>query len=228
VDDKTGKRLVDVILDQARQKGTGMWTSQDAMNLQSPVPTIDAAVQMRDISGFKTEREAAAKVLQGPARVPAERDVFLPQLREALYAAMILTYAQGMVQLRRASDAYHYDLPLAEIAKIWRGGCIIRAALLEKIRSAFEADPALPNLCVDPQFSQELLRRQDHLRAVATAAVAAGIPAPGFMSALAYFDAYRSAWLPANLIQAQRDYFGAHTYERIDAKGVFHTIWTEE
>jgi 6-phosphogluconate dehydrogenase len=229
VDEQTGKRLIDVILDEAKQKGTGMWTSQDAMELQVPLPTIDVAVAMRNLSAFEDERKAAGKVLIGPAtKFQGDRQGFTEHLREALYAAMVVTYAQGMAQLRVASQAHEYDLKLEDVARIWRGGCIIRAALLEKIRAAYHNQPDLPNVLLDPELGQQVAGRQDALRAVACTAMQLGIPAPGLMASLAYFDGYRSAWLPANLVQAQRDYFGAHTYERIDAKGVFHTQWQQD
>jgi 6-phosphogluconate dehydrogenase len=228
VDEKTGKRLIDVILDEAKQKGTGMWTSQDAMEQQVPVPTIDVAVAMRNLSAFEDERIAASKQLQGPRReFEGDRDAFVERLRNALYAAMILTYAQGMALLRVASQQKGYGLDLEAVARIWRGGCIIRAALLEKMRAAYKARPDLPNLLMDPDLGQAAEARQDDLRAVVRTAAELGIPAPGLSVSLAYFDGYRSAWLPANLIQAQRDFFGAHTYERVDAKGVFHTHWEE-
>ena len=214
----------DVILDEARQKGTGKWASQYAMDLQVPTPTIDAAVAMRNLSIYKDEREAASQMLSGPPRTDhADRTAFVNQVRRALYAATILTYAQGMSLLREASHAYAYGLNLQDVARIWRGGCIIRAGLLEHIRSAFGAQPNLPNLMVDPKLSQALMERQADLRAVVQSAAGLGIPAPALAVSLAYLDGYRSAWLPANLIQAQRDYFGVHTYERVDDKGVFHT-----
>jgi len=186
------------------------------------------AVAMRDLSGFKAEREAASQALAGPQQhFSGDRNAFLVALGNALYAAMIVAYGQGLAQLRVASAAKGYDLRLADVARIWRGGCIIRAALLEKILAAFNRRPDLSNLLLDEDLGGAVANRQADLRSVVTNAVALGIPVPGFMSALSYFDAYRSAWLPANLIQAQRDYFGAHTYERVDAKGVFHTHWEE-
>jgi len=227
VDEKTGKRLIDVILDEARQKGTGMWTSQDAMELQIPTPAIDVAVSMRYLSVLKSERVAASRVLPRPAvAFRGDRAAFLTQLGNALYAAMILTYAQGMAQLRRAAGAYGYGFKLEDVARIWRGGCIIRAALLEEIRAAYQARPDLASLLIDPGLAQALLARQEDLRSVVRTAAELAIPAPGLMVSLAYFDGYRSAWLPANLIEAQRDYFGAHTYERLDARGVFHAQWS--
>jgi 6-phosphogluconate dehydrogenase len=229
VDEKTGKRLIDEILDVAKQKGTGMWTSQSAMELQVPIPTIDLAVVMRDLSVFKKEREqAGAMYLRPIRRFTGDRDTFLAQLRRALYAAMMITYAQGLALLVVASDKYGYHLDLEAVARIWRGGCIIRAALLEDIRAAFHARPTLPNLLLDPNFSSKVLEHQEDLRQVVCQAAESGMPAPGLMVSLGYLDAYRSAWLPANLIQAQRDYFGAHTYERIDAKGTFHTEWEKK
>jgi 6-phosphogluconate dehydrogenase len=225
-DDETGKRLIDVIRDEAKQKGTGMWASQDAMELGVPVPTIDIAVAMRNLSAFEAERLAASQVLPGPEpRFAGDLPESVEQLRNALYAAMIVTYGQGMAQLRVASDAYRYDLDLEAVARIWRGGCIIRAALLEKMRAAYQTRPDLPNLLLDPDLGQAVVSRQEGLRSVVRTASQWGIPAPGLMVSLAYLDGYRSAWLPANLIQAQRDYFGAHTYERIDQKGTFHTQW---
>ena len=229
IDDRTGKRLVDVILDAAKQKGTGMWASQNAMDLHIPVPTIDAAVEMRDLSGLEEERRAASRILRGPEPAPpVDREMVLPQIRNALYAGMIVTYAQGLALLRVASRTYGYDLDLEAVARIWRGGCIIRAALLERIRDAYRARPDLPNLLVDPGLAGDVTARAPHLRAVVCRGAAAGIPVPGLAAALAYLDGYRSAWLPTNLIQAQRDYFGAHTYERVDAKGVFHTEWSHD
>ncbi|HME44096.1 MAG TPA: NADP-dependent phosphogluconate dehydrogenase [Syntrophorhabdales bacterium] len=225
----TGKRLIDSILDEAKQKGTGKWTSQDAMDLQVPVPTLDIAVAMRDLSAFKTEREAAARLLGGPPRkMRAGRGPFLRQLNQALYAAMVITYAQGMVLLLRASHAYEYGLNLEDVARIWRAGCIIRSTLLDDIRAAYRAQPTLANLLVDSHLGRLVTDRQEALRGVVKRAVQLGIPAPGLAVSLNYFDGYRSDWLPANLIQAQRDYFGAHTYERVDMKGVFHTQWQSE
>lgn len=225
-DPKSDDWLIDEILDAAKQKGTGKWTAQDAMNLGTPVPTIDAAVAMRNLSAFKEERTTASRVLDGPRPTfQGDTTTFIGQLRNALYAAMILTYTQGMNQLRQASDVYGYDLQLADVARIWRGGCIIRAALLEDIRTAYTDNPELFNLLVDPHFEKWVEERQSDLRDVVCMAAGHGIPAPALMSALGYYDSYRSEWLPANLIQAQRDYFGAHTYERIDEKGHFHTEW---
>ena len=228
-DEKTGKRLIDVILDEAKQKGTGKWSSQDAMELQVPLLTIDIAVGMRNMSAIDDQREAASSVLHGPdPDFEGDKERFIKQLHRALYAAMIITYAQGMAQLRSASEEYDYDLDLEAVARIWRGGCIIRSALLEDFRSAFRRRADLPNLLVDPSLSERIMDRQADMRTVVRTGAALGIATPAFMVSLGYLDGYRSAWLPANLIQAQRDYFGAHTYERIDAKGRFHTHWAPE
>jgi 6-phosphogluconate dehydrogenase len=183
---------------------------------------------MRDLSGYKAQREAAGQLLRGPTPTfQGDRDLFLEQLRHALYFGMVITYAQGFALLQRASWAYEYNLVLAEVARIWRGGCIIRSALLEDIRAVFQSRSHPPHLLLDPRLAEAVTARQEDLRAVVHIAVELGLPAPGLMASLAYFDAYRSTWLPANLIQAQRDYFGAHTYERIDTRGVFHTHWSE-
>lgn len=226
VDEKTGKRLIDEILDVARQKGTGMWTSQSAMELQVPVPTIDIAVAMRDLSVFEKQREMAGKIYQYPeTHFKGDRKKFLIQLRKALYVSMLTTYAQGFTLLAIASDKYGYHLDLEAVARIWRGGCIIRAAILEDIQAAFHAKHDLLNLLLDPSLSQKINENQEYLRQIVCQASTMGIPIPGIMASLGYLDAFRSSWLPANLIQAQRDYFGAHTYERIDAKGTYHTEW---
>ena len=226
VDEQTGKRLIDVILDEAKQKGTGMWTSQDAMDIQVPTPVIDAAVAARNLSALKSEREAASKNFKvRTSRFKGDRDAIVTQLKGAIYASMVITYSQGMAQLRAASKVYEYGLDLEEVARIWRGGCIIRAALLEEIRAAYHAHPDLPNLLIDSHLGETVMTEQKDLRTVISLAIKLGLPIPGLMASLAYFDGYRSAWLPANLIQAQRDDFGAHTYERVDAKGIFHTHW---
>jgi 6-phosphogluconate dehydrogenase len=228
-DEQTGKRLIDMILDEAKQKGTGMWASQDAMDLQVPIPTIDVAVAMRNLSAFENERKEASRVLPRPfPSFAGDRQMFIGQLRSALYAGMIITYVQGMALLAVASAKHEYDLDLEAVARIWRGGCIVRAALLEDFRAAFHVKPDLPNLLLDPKLSQKVNAHQENLRKMVCLASDLGIPAPGLMVSLAYLDSYRSAWLPANLIQAQRDYFGAHTYERVDQKGTFHTQWEKE
>jgi 6-phosphogluconate dehydrogenase len=225
-DQETGRPLVDLILDQAGQKGTGRWTSQDALDLGVPIPTIDAAVWARNISAFKAERVAAAKLIGGgEARVAVPQERLVDAVRDALYAAKIASYAQGMALLRAASAEYGFDLNLSEIARIWKGGCIIRARLLNEIQQAFQRDPSLPNLLVDEQFREVLLSHQEAWRLAVGTAVTAGIPSPATSASLAYFDSYRSERLPANLIQGQRDFFGAHTYARLDRDGVFHTQW---
>jgi 6-phosphogluconate dehydrogenase len=227
-DDKSGNRLIDMILDAAKQKGTGKWTSQDAMELQLPIPTIDSAVEMRDMSVFKSERETASKILNGPKPdFKGNRKNFVDQLRNAFYLGMIVSYAQGMALIRLASKQYNYGIDLQEVAKIWRGGCIIRSRFLENIRSSYKKNSELLNLMIEPETAKLLGRLQNDLRAVITEGIKWGIPVPALASSLSYYDSYRSAWLPANLIQAQRDYFGSHTYERIDQEGVFHTIWNE-
>ncbi len=225
-DDKSNKLLIDVILDVARQKGTGQWTSQDALELKVPAPTIDAAVAMRDLSGREEIRAAANKMFQSPQIVSRPEPVMIEKIRNAFHAAMIITYAQGMAQLQAASKAYSYGLNMELIARIWRGGCIIRASLLEDIRNAYRAKPDLPELILDPAIGKKVSERVADLRAFIKLAVENGIPAAGHMMCLTYFDAYRSGWMPFNLIQAQRDYFGAHTYERVDEKGTFHTHWS--
>jgi len=231
VDTETGKRLIDVILDVAKQKGTGKWTSQDAMDNNMPLPNIDVAVAMRDLTRFESVRKLASQALPGPAgKLDADRATMEPTLRRALYMAMILSYIQGMHLLKVASDEYRYDLDLEAVARIWRGGCIIRAAVLEDIRAAFQRNAQVSQLLLDPHLADLLSARHQYLRTVVSVSAQQGLPVPGFMAALGYYDAFRSAWLsnawlPANLIQAQRDFFGAHTYERIDEKGVFHTRW---
>ena len=229
LDDKTGQPLVDLILDKAKQKGTGMWTTEEALHLQVGTPTIDIAVVMRDLSGSKSEREAAAKVLARPQiAFEGDRQLLIEKLKNALFAGMITTYAQGMALLKRASETYSYGLNLEAVARIWRGGCIIRSALLEHIRSAFLARADRPNLLLDPYLCQEFISREDDLVDVVIVAAEMRLPAAALMATLAYVIAYRSAQLPANLIQAQRDYFGAHTYERVDAPGTFHTQWDQD
>ncbi|MBD8487173.1 NADP-dependent phosphogluconate dehydrogenase [Echinicola sp. CAU 1574] len=223
-DEETGKQLVTLISDRARSKGTGKWTSQNAMDLQAPVPVIDVAVLMRDISKYKEERIEASKSLIWKGEkdtVETSSDV----LKNAFYFAMINTYAQGMAQLTVASKEYGYGLNLEEVAKIWRGGCIIRALCLEDFRQAYLKNPELPNLLLDEKIGESLVNTQSDIREVVKIAVDKGIPAPAYMAALGYFDAYRSETLSTNVIQAQRDFFGAHQFERIDKEGVFHAQW---
>jgi len=226
-DEETGRPLVDLILDQAGQKGTGRWTSQNALELGVPTPTINAAVEARIISAYKAERERAAGVLAGPqARYQGDQEAFIDAVGDALYAAKICSYAQGFALLRAASREYDYGLNYSEIARIWRGGCIIRARFLDDVCVAYAGDPDLPNLLLAPFFRDAVASRQAGWRHVVRTAVELGVPTPAMSASLAYFDAYRSARLPANLIQAQRDYFGAHTYRRVDREGIFHTEWT--
>lgn len=228
-DENTGKRLIDEILDVARQKGTGMWTSQSAMELQVPVPTIDMAVMMRDLSVFELERNKAESIYIRPIlHFNGDTKIFLTQLRNAFYSGMIIAYAQGMSILSIASQKYQYNIELESVARIWRGGCIIRAVLLEDIRNAYISKPDLQNLLLDQNISRMIIDNQEDLRAIVCKAAEIGVPVPSLMASLSYLDAMRSAWLPANLIQAQRDYFGAHTYERIDSKGTFHTDWIKK
>ncbi|HWA81905.1 MAG TPA: NADP-dependent phosphogluconate dehydrogenase [Fimbriimonadaceae bacterium] len=228
------KHLVDLISDKAKQKGTGKWTSQDAMDVGVPLPTIDAAVAARELSGLKDERVQVSGQVDASGDRPVQ-DMFMDitaargktkgdameRLGSALHAAILLTYAQGFAQLHAASAEYEFGLNLETVSKVWRAGCIIRSASLEDIRAAFQKNPNLPNLLLDPVFVKRIA--VNALRAAALNGVVMGIPSPAFAASLAYYDGYRSANLPANLIQAQRDYFGAHTYERIDKPGVFHT-----
>lgn len=226
-DEETGKPLVEVILDKAGQKGTGKWTSKNALDLGVPLPLITESVFARFISSLKDERIAASKVLSGPEPVKYEGDrkELIEKIRKALYMSKIVSYAQGFAQLRAASEEYNWNLQFGEIAMIWRGGCIIRANFLQKIKDAYDRDPNLSNLMLDPYFKEIVDGYQDALRDVVTLAVKQGIAVPTFASAICYYDSYRSEDLPANLIQAQRDYFGAHTYERKDKEGIFHTNW---
>ncbi|MFQ6617196.1 MAG: NADP-dependent phosphogluconate dehydrogenase [Fidelibacterota bacterium] len=228
IDPETNKPLVDLILDTAGQKGTGKWTSQNAFDLGVPVPTINAAVEARILSAHREERLSAARILRGPKRTFAggKTDI-ISVLKDALHASIITSYAQGMALLRAASIEYGYGMKPDEIAKIWRGGCIIRAKMLEEIRTAYRKNPSLANLMVDQYFSEKLNALQENWRSAVNSAVQLGIPCPAMSASLNYFDAYRQKRLPANLLQAQRDYFGAHTYQRIDMEGVFHTIWEE-
>jgi 6-phosphogluconate dehydrogenase len=228
-DEETGKPLVDVILDTAGQKGTGKWTSQSALDLGVPLPIITESVFARFISAMKQERVEASKVLNGPESKPfdGDREAFIESIRKALYLSKICSYAQGFAQMRAASEEYDWDLSYGEIAMIFRGGCIIRAQFLQKIKEAYDRDPGLKNLLLDPYFKEIAEGYQQSLREIISAAVMNGIPVPSFSAALSYFDSYRTETLPANLIQAQRDYFGAHTYQRIDKEGIFHTEWME-
>jgi 6-phosphogluconate dehydrogenase len=226
-DSGTDERLVDMVLDAARQKGTGMWACQDAMELQVPVPTIDAAVSMRDLSGRREERREAAEQFPSPgAGTGVDPAELAGDLEGALRFGMIASYAQGMSLLRTASETYGYGLDLGEIARIWRAGCIIRAGMLDEVRKAFRDEPEAAGLMTSRPFADVLKESRTALCRVLRIAADSGITAPAMASVLAYFDGYRTERLPANLIQAQRDCFGAHTYERIDRDGSFHTEWT--
>jgi len=227
-DEESGQPLVEVILDKAGQKGTGKWTSQSALDLGVAAPTIAEAVFARCMSAVKDERVAASKVLRGPSTTyGGDADAFVEAIRQALYASKICSYAQGFSLMKEAGKEYGWELNFGEIAKIWRGGCIIRAQFLHRITEAYERDPKLANLMLDPFFQNILESAQESWRHVVASASTVGFPVPAFSSALSYFDSYRRDTLSANLIQAQRDYFGAHTYERTDKDGSFHTEWTE-
>ena len=230
-DPETGKPMVEVIMDTAGNKGTGKWTSQSALDLGVPLPLITESVFARYISTLKEEREIASKELS-PIKVPelsnTEKQALIESVRKGLYFSKIMSYAQGFAQMRVASEEFDWNLNYGEIAKIFRAGCIIRAQFLQKITDAFERDPELKNLLLDKYFLYVTESYQAAVREVVVTAVQAGIPVPTFSSALAYYDSYRSEVLPANLIQAQRDYFGAHTYNRVDKPGVFHFEWAQE
>ncbi len=226
IDGDTGKPLVDLILDEAEQKGTGKWTSQNALDVGIPIPTINAAVDSRILSSLKEQRVHASHVIKGPAiKYDGDRTRLINAAGDALYASRIVSYAQGMGLLQEATAEYGYHLDLSSIAKIWRAGCIIRASLLENIMTAYQHNPALVNLMLDDGLRSAIENRQEAWRFVVQTAIGMGIPVLALSASLGYFDAYRSGRLPANLTQAQRDYFGAHTYRRIDREGIFHTAW---
>jgi 6-phosphogluconate dehydrogenase len=229
-DQGTEQPIVDVILDAAGNKGTGKWTSQSALDLGVPLPLITESVFARFISAYKDERVKASKVLAKPAayQFAGDKAELIEKIREALYFSKIMSYAQGFAQLRVASEEYNWDLPFGEIAKIWRAGCIIRAQFLQKITDAYEKNPQIENLLLDEYFVEVTKKYQQAVREVVAIAVQAGVPVPTFSSAIAYYDSYRSDRLPANLIQAQRDYFGAHTYARTDKEGIYHYSWYNE
>lgn len=226
-DPDTGNPLVEMIMDAAGQKGTGRWTVDTALELGVPIPTIIAAVTARIMSSYKSERVAASKEILGPVASFDGGDVmaYVSKVRDALYCSKMCSYAQGMALLKKASETYGFNLDLGECARIWKGGCIIRAGFLNKIKKAFDENPALPNLLLAPEFKQSILDRQAAWRDVIAMAAKVGIPVPAFSASLDYFDSYRRDRLPQNLTQAQRDYFGAHTYERVDKDGVYHTDW---
>ncbi len=226
MDDDTKRPLVEMILDKAGQKGTGKWATQNALDIGIAIPTITSAVDARIISSMKEDRRMASTILSGPKKKYGdEREKIINAVRDALYASKVCSYAQGMCLLRRASDEYGFNLDLGEIARIWRSGCIIRAKLLDDIMRAYRRKPDLPNLLLDGEFKQAVQDRQDSWRFAVKTAIESGIPVAALSASLAYFDAYRSENLPANIIQAQRDYFGAHTFERVDKPGIFHVDW---
>ncbi|HXB93275.1 MAG TPA: NADP-dependent phosphogluconate dehydrogenase, partial [Puia sp.] len=225
-DDKSDNRLVDMILDKAGAKGTGKWTSQDAMDLGVPIPVIDMAVCLRELSAYKDERTQASGMYKTPSvDIPVPKEVFIQQVQDALFFATIISYAQGLAQLHVASGELDMQIPLPEVVKVWRGGCIIRSSLLEAFYSAYKKNPSLSNLLLEQEICQLLSAKKQNMRNVIIHAIHMGYPVAGLMAALSYFDAYRSERMPTNLIQAQRDYFGAHTYQRTDMPGTFHTEW---
>ena len=226
IDEETGKPLVDMVLDKAGQKGTGKWTSQIALDLGVAIPTINAAVEARILSAFKAERQAASKTLGTPSkRFEGKKGGLIDAVHDALYASKICSYAQGMAMMKAASEEYGWNLNLAEISRIWKGGCIIRARFLDLIKEAYRNRPDLPNLLLHPEFTNWILKAQDSWRKVIRTANGLGIPCLALSASLNYFDSYRRDRLPQNLTQAQRDFFGAHTYERVDREGIFHTEW---
>jgi 6-phosphogluconate dehydrogenase len=226
VDDKTGKRLVDVILDKAGSKGTGKWTSQDAMDLGISIPTIDVAVSMRNLSALKQERVTAASVFPSEIKITGiSKEEIIQQGRDALFFGTMISYAQGLALLVEASKEYGMEIPLPDVVKIWRGGCIIRSTLLETFYQAYVKNASLPNILLDSHIADLLKTRTANTRSFIAVAAQAGIPVSALAVSLGYFDAYRSAVMPTNLIQAQRDFFGAHTYQRIDEEGIFHSNW---
>lgn len=221
----TDHLLIDDIKDEAKAKGTGKWTSQVAMDLQAPIPTIDSAVSMRDLSKYKELRLQASALYSGDTQIHANTDEFVNALEQAFYFSMIVSYAQGMHLLARASEEYKYDLKLDEIAKIWRGGCIIRSAFLNDIYNAYQSNARLAHLLLDDNVHNLVSEAVKGARTVLSATITAGIAAPSYTASLSYFDNFRNKRMPSNLTQAQRDYFGAHTYELIGKEGVFHTQW---
>jgi 6-phosphogluconate dehydrogenase len=229
-DAKTGKPFVDIVADQAEQKGTGRWTVQIALDLGSPVSGIAEAVFARSLSG-SADLRAAARNLAGPSGkklTGAAAESFADDVEQALYAAKVVAYAQGFNQIQAGSAEYGWNIDLASLATIWRGGCIIRAEFLNEIRNAYTADPKLPTLLTDASFAGSVAGAQDSWRNVVSTAAQLGVPAPGLSTALSYYDGLRAARLPAALIQGQRDFFGAHTYRRVDTEGTFHTLWATE
>jgi 6-phosphogluconate dehydrogenase len=228
-DDETGKPLVDLVLDKAEQKGTGKWTTQEALDQRVAIPTIASAIDARVLSSLKAERVVASKKIRGPRthRSRVEKQKLIHAVHDALYASKICSYAQGLNLIRQGSEQYHWDVNLSEMARIWKGGCIIRARFLNSIMDAYNRDPNLRNLLLDDEFNHWISSAQNNWRTAVKTAIGIGIPVPAMSASLAYFDSYRSACLPQNLTQAQRDYFGSHTYERVDhpERGHVHTDW---
>lgn len=227
-DDLTGGHVVDYILDKTGMKGTGRWTVQEAAEHSVAAPTLASSLDARYISGRKEERVVAEKILKGPSAAPVvDKAAIIKDLQAALYCCKIVSYAQGLGLIKAASDKKGWDVDLALCARMWRGGCIIRAKLLKGIQDAVANDPSLPNLMVDPGFAEELNARQMAWRRVVSLGIASGISVPSMSASLAYYDQYRRASLPANLVQGQRDFFGGHTYQRTDREGTFHTLWDD-
>ncbi len=227
--DNDGEYLLNKILDIAGQKGTGKWTVINALNLGIPLPLIAESVFARNLSNYKKERVQASKVLKGPdINIEIEKDVYIDDLKKAVYMAKIISYAQGFALMKEASKKYNWNLDFGNIASIWRNGCIIRSSFLIKVKEAYDKNPKLPNLLLDPFFKEIVIKNQSGLRKIISIAILLGIPIPAISSALSYYDGYRTENLPANLLQAQRDYFGAHKYKRIDRAedNYFHTDWT--
>ena len=228
-DKATGEPLLEKILDKAGQKGTGKWTSQEALDLGVPIPTIAEAVFARGMSAYKDERVEAAKMLKGPeGEYKGDKKAFIDAIHSALYASKICSYAQGFALIKAAVKEYNWNINFGDMALLWRGGCIIRAVFLEDIKKAFERNPELSNLLLDPFFIEAIEAHQAKWREAIIEAKRFGIPTPAFSASLDYYDSYRRANLSANMIQAQRDFFGAHTYERVDQEGIFHTEWEAE
>ena len=225
-DNGTANRLIDIILDKAGSKGTGKWTSQEAMDLGIPIPTIDTAVSMRELSGLKEERSQAAILFKPLVKsLGADKEKLVGQVHDALYTAIIISYAQGLAMLQHASTERKMDIPIQDVVRIWRGGCIIRSLFLEVLLGVYKKQPFIPNILLDKKVASIIKKKQKGLRKTIQLAVAAKIPVAGMMSALSYLDAYTTERMPTNLIQAQRDFFGAHTYQRVDKEGIFHTDW---
>jgi len=227
-DDKTGNYLVDMILDKAGAKGTGKWTSQSGLDLPMPIPTIDSAVMMRNLSSLIDERKDAASLYKTSVqKIETGKKEFISQLKEAFYFASLISYAQGLAMLTTASSELKMDIPLPEVVSVWRGGCIIRSAMLDMFKKAYQ-NSSLKNLLLDPEIAEILLKKESSIQKVVSVAALSNYPAAGLMASLNYYNAYRRELLPTNLVQAQRDFFGAHTYQRIDTDGIFHTEWEEQ